>query len=146
MRSKLILLLPDVPTNAAASCSWILRSIRSGAACHSPSVQKPADELRLWPLGHLAGRAHLFDATLVHDRYAVGDFDGLRLVVGHEDRGDISSVMNLAQPPAQFLADLGVERAERFVKQQDARLDGERASESDALLLPARQLRRIASA
>jgi hypothetical protein len=50
----------------------------------------------------------------------------------------------LAQPAAQVLADLRVERAERLVEEQDARLDGERAGERDALALAARELRGIA--
>ena len=45
---------------------------------------------------------------------------------------------------AQVLAHLGVERAERLVEEQHARLDGERAGERDALALAARQLRGIA--
>ena len=52
--------------------------------------------------------------------------------------------MNFAQPDAQVLADLGVERAERLVEQEHARLDGERAGEGDALLLSAGELRGIA--
>ena len=53
-------------------------------------------------------------------------------------------VVQLAQPAAQFLAHLGVERAERFVEQQHARLDRQRARQGDALALAAGQLRRIA--
>jgi hypothetical protein len=49
-----------------------------------------------------------------------------------------------AQPAAQFLAHLGVERAERLVEQQHARLDGQRAGQRHALPLAARELRRVA--
>ena len=59
-------------------------------------------------------------------------------------RGDVQLVVQTAQPAAQLLAHLGVERAERLVEQQHARLDGERARERDALALAARQLRGIA--
>ena len=52
--------------------------------------------------------------------------------------------MQGAQPLAQFLTDLGVERTERLVEQQDARLDGQRARERDALALAAGQLAGIA--
>src|SRR5450830_1028946 len=51
--------------------------------------------------------------------------------------------MQAAQPAAQFLAYLGVQRAERFVEQQYARLDGQGAGQRDTLALSARQLRRI---
>ena len=89
-------------------------------------------------------RADLLDAARVHDRDAVGDLHRLGLVVGDEDRREPGAVVNFAQPNAQVLADLGVQRAERLVEQEHARLDGERAGEGDALLLPAGELRGIA--
>ena len=49
--------------------------------------------------------------------------------------------MQAAQPLAQLLADLGVERTERLVEQQDARLDRQRAGQRHALALPTRELR-----
>ena len=92
----------------------------------------------------LAGRADLLDAALVHDDDAVGDFQRLLLVVGDEDRGDVDFLMQRAQPLPQFLAHLGIERAEGLVQQQDARLDGKRARERNALALAAGELVRIA--
>ena len=56
-----------------------------------------------------------------------------------------SLVVQLAQPAAQLLAHLGVERAERLVEQQHARLDRQRAGERHALALAAGELRRIAA-
>ena len=92
----------------------------------------------------IARRADLFDAALVHHHHAVGDFERLFLVVGDEDRGDVDFGMQRAQPLPQFLAHLGIERAERLVEQQDARLDRERARQRDALPLAAGQLAGIA--
>ena len=51
--------------------------------------------------------------------------------------------MKAAQPAAQLLPYLGVERAERLVEQQHLRLDGEGARERHALALAAGELRRI---
>src|SRR5882762_1075849 len=51
-------------------------------------------------------------------------------------------VVEAAQPAAQFLTDLGVERTERLVEQQNLRLDGERASERHALTLSTGKLTR----
>ena len=56
--------------------------------------------------------------------------------------GDVQLVVQAAQPAAQLLAHLGVERAERLVEQQHARLDGQRAGERDALALAAGELAR----
>ena len=46
-------------------------------------------------------------------------------------------VVQAPQPAPQLLAYFGVERAERFVEQQHARLDRERARERNALALAA---------
>jgi hypothetical protein len=64
--------------------------------------------------------------------------------VGDEDRGDVQIIMQAPQPLPQLLAHLGVERAERLIQQQDARLDCQRAGKRDPLALAARQLRRVA--
>ena len=81
---------------------------------------------------------------LVHHDDAVGDLERLFLVVGDEDAGDVQLVVQPAQPAAQLLAHLGVERAERLVEQQHLRLDRERARQRDALALAAGELGRIA--
>ncbi len=94
----------------------------------------------------LGRSAHLDDFAVIHDGDAVGHFERLLLVVSDEDAGDVQIVMQAAQPAAEFLAHLGIEGAERFVEQEDARLDGEGAGERDALALAAGQLVRIAVA
>ena len=92
----------------------------------------------------LARRADLLDAALVHHHHPVGHFERFFLVVGDEDRGHVDFGMQRAQPLPQFLAHLGVERAERLVEQQDARLDRQRPCQRNALALAAGQLARIA--
>ena len=92
----------------------------------------------------LVGRADLLDAALVEDDDPVGELERLVLVVGDEDGGVAGLVVDLAQPAAQLLAHLGVERAEGLVEQQHPRLDRERAGERDALALAAGELAGIA--
>ena len=53
-------------------------------------------------------------------------------------------VVEAPQPRAELLAHRGVERAERLVEQQHARLDRERAGQGHALALAAGELRGIA--
>ena len=101
-------------------------------------------ERRLRPVVDLFRRADLLDLALVHHHHAVGDFQRFFLVVGDENRGDVDFLMQRPQPLPQFLAHLRIQRAERFVEQQDARLDGEGARKRDALALAARELARIA--
>ena len=83
---------------------------------------------------------------MIHHHHPVGQLQRLLLIVRHEDRGETHGIVQIAQPAAQILADLGVERAERLVQQQDARLHRQRAGQRHALPLPAGELRRIAFA
>src|SRR5436305_14575103 len=66
--------------------------------------------------------------------------------MGDEDRGQAEVVVDLAQRVAKLAADLGVERSEGLVEQQDARVAGERTGKRDALALSTRELAGIAAA
>ena len=101
-------------------------------------------ELRRRVLVEVHRRPGLLDAALVHDHDLLGDVHRLLLVVGDEDRRHVDLVVEAAQPVAQLLADLRVERAEGLVEQQHLRLDRERPGQRHALALPARELRRVA--
>jgi hypothetical protein len=107
---------------------------------HVHHADETGDELVGGLLVDLAGRADLFQAAAGEDDDAVADFHRLLLVVGDEDRGDVEIVVEADQPFAQFLADLGVDGAERFVEEEDAGLGGEGAGDGHALPLSAGQL------
>ena len=94
----------------------------------------------------LGRRADLLDPAVAHDDDPVGQRERLLLVVGHVDRRDPELALDRPDLLAQDDPDLGVERRQRLVEEQDLRLDGERAGERDALLLAARQLVRVAVA
>jgi hypothetical protein len=85
----------------------------------------------------LVGRALLLDAAVVHHHHAVCHFHGLFLVVGDEDAGHMHLVVQAAQPAAQFLAHLGIQRAKGLVQQQHFGLYGQGARQRDPLALPA---------
>ena len=85
----------------------------------------------------LVGRPDLLDLALVHHDHPVRDLQRLLLVVRDEDAGDVQVVVQAAQPAAQVLADLGVQRAERLVQQQHLRLHGQRPRQRHPLPLPA---------
>jgi len=91
---------------------------------------------------HLFRRSDLLDAPLAHDHDPVRELQGLFLVVGHEHRRVARLVVDLAQPPAQLLADLGVQGAEGFVEQENPRLDRQGARKGHPLTLSAGQLGR----
>ena len=61
--------------------------------------------------------------------------------MGDDDRGDAEALLELAQLHLHGLAQLGVERGERFVEQEQLGRDGERAGDGDALALAAGELR-----
>ena len=82
----------------------------------------------------------LLDPTVVHHRDPVAHRERLLLVVGDVHEGDAHLAVQRGQLALERLAQLGVERAERFVEQQHPRLQDERAGEGDPLLLAARQL------
>ena len=92
----------------------------------------------------LERRPDLLEAAGVEDGDTVGQLERLVLVVSDEDRGLAGALVDVAQPAPEILANLGVERAERLVEQQHARLDGQRAGEGHTLALPTRELRGIA--
>ena len=117
-------------------------SMRTGSALDL--ADEGEDEGRGRRVVDLVGRADLLDPPLVHHHDAVGELHRLLLVVGDEDGGVAGPVVDLAQPAAELAPDLGVERAERLVEEEHARLDGERAGERHALPLAAGELRRVA--
>ena len=95
-------------------------------------------------LVYLVGCADLLDAAFVHDHHAIGDFQGLFLVVGNENAGDVHVVVQPPQPSPQLLAHLRIQCPERFVEQQYLWFNGQCACQCDALPLPAGELMRIA--
>ncbi len=68
----------------------------------------------------------------------------LFLVVGDEDEGDADIPLQRQQLDLELLAELEIERAQRLVEQQHAAVVDERPGERHALLLAARELRRLA--
>ena len=116
----------------------------SGSNHHA--VEEVGDELVFRVLAELSGGADLLDVAFVEDDDAVGEFEGLVLVMRDEERGDAGLVVELAEPFAQGFAHFGVESAEGLVEQQDLRADGESTGEGDALTLAAAELGGVAVA
>jgi hypothetical protein len=76
----------------------------------------------------------------VHHRAAGGERQRLVLVVGDHDEGDAEPVLQVGEFKAQLLAQLGIERRERLVEEEDTRPLGDCAGERHALALPAGKL------
>ena len=95
------------------------------------------------PAVDLVGRADLLDPALAHHHDPVGHGERLLLVVRDHDRGHAEPVLQVADLAAQPGAHPRVERRKRLVEQQQARRQGQRAGQRDALLLAAGELGRI---
>ena len=105
-----------------------------------------ADELRDETRGRafvkLLGAADLGDAAIVHQRDPVGQRQRLFLIVRDEQDGDAEFAMQALELELHLLAQILVERAERFVHQQQVRVEHQCARQRDALLLAAGKLPR----
>src|SRR5579871_5622080 len=88
----------------------------------------------------LARRADLLDAAVAHDGDPVREDQRLALIMRHIDRGAAMLVVQPAELQLHGLPQLAIERAERFVHQQNIGLDDEGARERDPLLLASGEL------
>ena len=133
------------PSAAPTSCPKAVSSTKPRHRCRDAAGDQRVaadefrDEQRLWPGVEFIGRADLLDPPGVHHDDPIRERQRLRLRVGDEDEGDAEAALQQLQLVLNALAQIGVERAERLVEQQDVGLDHKRASERDALLLPAGQ-------
>ena len=72
----------------------------------------------------------------------IGDRDCFVAIVGDKHDGEVELALDSAQLDLQFLSDNRIDRTERFVHQQNVRLDSQRTRNTHALLLAAGQLLR----
>ncbi len=101
---------------------------------------KSATKRELGEFVEVRRRRHLLQQAAVHDGAARGHGQGFVLVVGNHDEGDADLFLQGRQFGAHLVTQLGVERRQRFIEQQNARLLDQGARQSDALALAARQL------
>ena len=107
-------------------------------------AEEAGDEGGARTLVELARVAQLLDVAVAHDRDRVGHRHRLLLVVRDVDEGDADLALDPLQLELHLLAELEVERPERFVEQEHARVIDECPGERDPLLLAARELCRLA--
>ena len=111
----------------------------AGVAELTQTPDEPSDEVVRRVRDDLVGRADLLDATGPHDDELIADRSRLGVVVRDVDRGHADPVQQLLEVDRQPFAERAVERAERLVEHEEARLRSERAGERDPLLLAARE-------
>ena len=91
----------------------------------------------------LSRRPDLYQLSAAHEGDAVGEGERFFLVVGDVDGGQFQFAVDAFDLLAHFVAQFGVQVAERFVEQEDVRFGDERSGEGDALLLSAGELVRV---
>jgi hypothetical protein len=129
--------------------------MRSGRIVHAPvtvaagphevrDAEEVSDEDGRRLLVDVSRRAELLDAPLGHDGEAVGHRQRLLLVVRDVEEGDADLALDCLQLELERPAELRVERTQRLVEEKDARVEHERPRKRHPLLLPARELVRLA--
>src|SRR5436190_1274152 len=118
------------------------------------SVAGPADQYRarpekcrgkqrMWPSIQRFAGADLEQPAALENSDSVRKLEGFLLVVSDQDRSHAKPLLNLFEGAPELRANLHIQRAERFVKQQDIGLISESAGKRYALLLTARKLMRV---
>ncbi|CCJ92506.1 hypothetical protein BN131_179 [Cronobacter malonaticus 681] len=115
-----------------------------GFTQHVRGADKTRNKRRARAHVEFARRVYLLDAPVVKHRHPVGHRQRFALIVRNEHKRNAERALQVFQLHLHLLAQFEIERAERFVKQQHARLVDQRPGDSDALALPAGELRRFA--
>ena len=99
------------------------------------SLQEFPDEICGRFLANLGRRADLLNSPPVHYHDAIRDRQRLVLIMGYEQSGDLQLALELFYPGPQLFPDHGIQSPERFIKQKNPRLYGQRPGKSHALAL-----------
>ena len=100
-------------------------------------AEKVVNKRRRRMVVNFLGCSGLLDPSVVEHHDPVGQLERLFLIMSDEDARDMQFVVQPSEPAPQLLADLGVERAKRFVEQKHLGFDRQRARERDPLPLAA---------
>ena len=136
----------------ASSSGWSCSGTSSAVRKRQPAVAAVASDEVGDEIGGRGGEQVLRRVVLLQHAAAaehrdpVAEFDRLVDVVGDEHDRLVQFGLQPLHLGLQVVADHGIDGAERLVHQQDRRIGRQRPGDTDALLLPAGQLRRVAGA
>ncbi len=85
----------------------------------------------------------MFDAALPEKSNAIGERHRFFLIVRDKDERDADLALQILQLQLHLAAQIRIESRERLIEQQHTRAVDQRSGESNALLLPAAELRRL---
>ena len=98
---------------------------------------EPGDELAFRLFVEYFRRGDLLDAAVLEDGDAIGHGHGFLLIVGHVDDGHPQGPLDAPHLELHLLAQPPVQGSQRFVHQNQARLEHQRPGDGHALLLAA---------
>ena len=112
---------------------------------HEPvdHADEPGDVLGGGPLERPLGRVELLECARPHHRETIPERECLDLVVRHVDGGELEAAVELVDLRPHEVAEPRVQVGQGLVEEHDVRPRDEASGERDALLLAARELRRI---
>ncbi len=121
---------------------WMIDPNRAGVAVPATMLApvSAATSTLFGSLEQIRGRAELHDGAVVEHADPVGQDRRVVEGVGDQQGGQPEIAQRVAQLVAHLLASYRVERAERLVEQEHARLPGQRAGQRHPLALAARKL------
>ena len=112
---------------------------------HVRPTHEGGHEQRRGALVQIVGGPHLVEPAPVQHGHAIAQVERLLLLVGHQQGRDPDAFDERVELTPRALPQTRVEVGQRLVEQQQPRLRRKRARQRDALLLPARQLVRLAA-
>lgn len=98
---------------------------------------KVGDEVGFGVIIEIVDGAELFDFTFIHQGDPIGHDERFLLIVGDKNEGDAEFCLQIFQFDLHVLAELGIERGEGFVEEEDLGAADEGAGEGHALALSA---------
>ena len=79
------------------------------------------------------GVARLDDSAQVHDGHAVGHMPHHGQVMGNEDVGDSEFLLEVIEQVEDLRLDGKIQRGDRFIQDDDVRVEGQRTGNADAV-------------
>ncbi len=134
-----------VPPSSGESNPHVVRLVLDELALeHVHRADEIGHELRIGEFVDFRGRARLDDFAVIHHADAARQGHRLFLIVRHDDEGHAQLVLQTDQFELRVFAQFLVERAQRFVQQQQLRALHQRACQRHALALATGELMGLA--
>ena len=128
----------------ATTASVIPSVIALAAPQHIGVADKRRHKPVAGPAVNFHRRSELANVPLRHDGEAVGKTQSLALIVSNEDRCHAELALDFPQLHLHGCAQILVERGKWLIEQKYFRIDHQRTCQGNTLLLPARELARLA--